>query len=116
MQGVALNLGEGNFEYQVDMERYADGVRMRSSGTLSLTPPVATRNVTPAMPLSNGAVVNNGVVGYLWSQPAWDRKPLYRYYSCAATATTSPRPTPTWLPNSTPSSPTTRPRATHPAS
>jgi YD repeat-containing protein len=80
MQGTPLNMGAGNFEYEVVMVNSATGERMRSTGTLNVPANPGMTN-TSASPVSqNNNVKNLGVVGYVWSTPGPGRTPLYRFY------------------------------------
>lgn len=80
MQGTPLNMGAGNFEYEVVMVNSATGERMRSTGTLNVPASPGVTN-TSASPVSqNNNVKNLGVVGYVWSTPGPGRTPLYRFY------------------------------------
>jgi len=80
MQGVAINFGVGNFEYEVVSTNTASGERTRATGTLATPADVAMRNTSPAPVTQNNNVTNQGIVGYVWSSPAPGRTPLYRFY------------------------------------
>ncbi|AYM96375.1 LysM peptidoglycan-binding domain-containing protein [Acidovorax sp. 1608163] len=80
MQGVALNFGAGAFDYEVIFENAKTGEKLRSTGNVLQPTDLALVNTTPAIVKTQNNVINNGIVGYVWTTPAPGRVPLYRYY------------------------------------
>ena len=58
MQGIALNLGAGNFEYEVVAKNAATGAELRSTGNVNTPGDFSVRNVTPAIYSNNNNVQN----------------------------------------------------------
>ncbi|CAM3375318.1 YD repeat-containing protein [Paracidovorax anthurii] len=81
MQGVALNMDAGSFEYEIVIAGPSGSVVQRASGVVNLSPKPYPEmsEITPRI-FYDGHVSNLGIAGYVWSTPAPDRKPLYRYY------------------------------------
>ena len=80
MQGIALNLGAGDFEYEVLAQKAGGAEKMHATGDLSVPQGMNAWESTPPITTVNNNVTNLGIVGYVWTEPRWDRTPLYRYY------------------------------------
>ncbi|SFD93269.1 Ig-like domain repeat protein [Paracidovorax konjaci] len=80
MQGTALDMAAGSYEYEIVVTNAAGGTAQRAKGVMVIPQNAALANTTPAIVMANNNVTNLGLVGYLWSEPAPDRKPLVRYY------------------------------------
>ncbi|MDA8456972.1 Ig-like domain repeat protein [Acidovorax sp. GBBC 3334] len=80
MQGAALDMAAGSYEYEIVVTNAAGGTAQRARGVMVIPQNAALANTTPAIVMTNNNVTNLGLVGYLWTEPAPDRKPLVRYY------------------------------------
>ncbi|CAN7568470.1 Ig-like domain repeat protein [Acidovorax sp. LjRoot129] len=80
MQGIALNLGAGDFEYEVLAQKAGGAEKMHATGVLSVPQGVNAWDSTPPVTAANNNVTNLGIVGYVWTEWAPGRTPLHRYY------------------------------------
>ncbi|KQO16495.1 hypothetical protein ASF11_10030 [Acidovorax sp. Leaf76] len=80
MQGIALNMGAGDFEYIVLAQKAGGSEKMHATGALSVPQGLSAWDSTAPITSANNNVTNLGIVGYVWTEPRYDRKPLYRFY------------------------------------